>query len=93
VERVGEGEDARALGAAVQPGELEGGLIRLGAGVAEVDPAPLARAGEALEPRRQLELRLGREVVRDVRERRSLLRSMKQAALLICRNVILPGVA
>ena len=74
VEGVGEGEDARALGAAVQPGELERGLVRLGAGVAEVDAAGVARAGEALEPRRELELRLGREVVRDVRERRGLLR-------------------
>ena len=64
---------ARRSCPAVQARELERGLVRLGAGVAEVHAAGLPGAGEALEARGELELRRRREVVRHVRERRRLL--------------------
>ena len=79
VEGVGQGQDAGTRRSAVPRGavqarELERGLVGLGSGVAEVHAAGIAGAGEALEPRRELELRRRREVVRDVRERRRLAR-------------------
>ena len=75
MEGVAQRQDAIGAGLlAVQARELEGGLVRLGARVAEVDPARLPRAGEALQPRGELELRRGREVVRDVSEGRGLSR-------------------
>ena len=69
VEAVDEREHAGA-GAArvVQARELERGLVRLGARVAEPGTAVVARAGEARDALGELERGLGREVVRDVRE-------------------------
>ena len=69
VEAVDEREHAGA-GAArvVEPRELERGLVRLGAGVAEPGPAVVARPGEARDALGELERGLGREVVGHVRE-------------------------
>ena len=72
VERVRERED-RAAGP-VRAGELDRRLDRLGARVAEVDAAAVARAGERRQALGELELRRRREVVGDVRERRGLAR-------------------
>src|SRR5690606_13973922 len=72
VERLAQREDAGPRGASVQPGELERGLVRLGAGVAEEHAAALPRAGQTLQPRGEGQLRRRREVVRHVGELRGL---------------------